>query len=47
MINARAETVLEKTAYRQCFKSRRGIVPVSGFYEWFPTDEVGKCPGNR
>lgn len=42
MINARAETVHEKPAYRQCFKSRRGIVPVSGFYEWFPTDEVGK-----
>ncbi|RZL79658.1 MAG: SOS response-associated peptidase [Rhodococcus sp. (in: high G+C Gram-positive bacteria)] len=42
MINARAETVHEKPAYRQCFKSRRGIIPVVGFYEWFPTHEVGK-----
>ncbi|MBC2637833.1 MULTISPECIES: SOS response-associated peptidase [unclassified Rhodococcus (in: high G+C Gram-positive bacteria)] len=42
MINARAETVHEKPAYRQCFKSRRAIIPVSGFYEWFPTNQVGK-----
>ncbi len=40
--HARAETVHEKPAYRQSFKSRRAIIPVSGFYEWFPTEEVGK-----
>ncbi|MGW4341048.1 SOS response-associated peptidase [Rhodococcus koreensis] len=39
MINA---TVHKKPSYRTCFKSRRGIVPVAGFYEWFPTDVVGK-----
>jgi putative SOS response-associated peptidase YedK len=34
MINARAETVVTKPAYRRSFVKRRCIIPADGFYEW-------------
>jgi putative SOS response-associated peptidase YedK len=34
MINARAETVSEKPAYRRAFASRRCLLPADGYYEW-------------
>lgn len=34
MINARAESVATKPAYRRAFKSRRCLVVADGFYEW-------------
>ena len=36
-INARAETVASKPAYRDSFKRRRCLIPVDGFYEWRQT----------
>ncbi|MCU7813473.1 MAG: SOS response-associated peptidase [Candidatus Thiodiazotropha sp. (ex Notomyrtea botanica)] len=42
-INARAETVDSKPAYRAAFKYHRCLIPASGFYEW-KTVDGGKQP---
>jgi putative SOS response-associated peptidase YedK len=34
MINARAETLADKPAYKGVFKKTRCIIPMDGFYEW-------------
>lgn len=41
MINARAESVLHKPAFRSAFARRRCLVPADGFYEWQPTPGGG------
>lgn len=40
LINARAETVATKPAFRNSFKSKRGIIIMNGYFEWLHTNTV-------
>jgi putative SOS response-associated peptidase YedK len=44
MINARAESLVDKPAFRAALERRRCIVPVDGFYEWQATGGPRKQP---
>jgi putative SOS response-associated peptidase YedK len=44
LINAKAETVAEKPAFRESFKSRRCLIAADGFYEWQKLDAKAKQP---
>lgn len=43
LINARAETIAEKPAFRAACRARRCLIAVSGFYEWH-RNEGAKLP---
>jgi putative SOS response-associated peptidase YedK len=44
LINARAETVADKPAFRAAFRKRRCLVLADGFYEWQKTGSPKKQP---
>ncbi len=44
MINARAETITEKPAFRKPLVSKRCIIPADSFYEWKRLDPKTKIP---
>jgi putative SOS response-associated peptidase YedK len=43
LINARAETLLEKPTFRGAFGRRRCLVPADGYYQW-REDDLSKRP---
>ncbi len=43
-INARAETLTERPAYREAYIKRRCLVPIDSFYEWRKLDAKTKQP---
>lgn len=44
IINARADTVATKPAFREAVRSRRCLVPASGFYEWSAGEKGERLP---
>lgn len=44
LINARAETIADKSAFKAACRERRCLIPASGFYEWTKDAQGGRDP---
>lgn len=44
LINARAEKLAEKSAFGQACRTRRCLIPATGYYEWSKTNDGSRLP---